>query len=151
MKIKFCSWFPLGKFSAINLCGYLIVKDRYKKSFQVPEGQLPRQSIIKLINHEADHSEQMREMLYIFFYLWYGIEWLIRVLTPPMKTAYKDISFEQEAYIHEYDFTYLDYRKRYHWLTRIFKSFRKGNCKLAKQTTVIGTKLSKILQSIEVS
>lgn len=29
------------------------------------------------INHELIHTAQMKEMLYIFFYIWYGIEWLV--------------------------------------------------------------------------
>lgn len=28
-------------------------------------------------NHEHIHSKQMAEMLWVFFYLWYGIEYLI--------------------------------------------------------------------------
>ena len=52
-------------------------------------------------------------MAYILFYVWYFIAWLVRLLTPPMKTAYIDISFEQEAYNHQWDLAYLDTRKPY--------------------------------------
>lgn len=46
--------------------------------------------------HEAVHTEQMRELLYIGFYLWYLIEWVIRLIIDH-KTAYRNLSFEREA------------------------------------------------------
>ena len=53
----------------------------------------------------------MREMLYVFFYLWYLIEWLIRLC---MKgNAYRNISFEREAYANDKDMEYLRNRKLY--------------------------------------
>jgi hypothetical protein len=38
----------------------------------------------------------MKEMLYIPFYLWYGVEWLIKLLCKG--NAYRNLSFEREAY-----------------------------------------------------
>ena len=66
------------------------------------------------INHEAIHTTQMKEMLYIFFYVWYIIEWGIRLF---MKgNAYRNISFEREAYANQNNLSYLNTRKRYAWL-----------------------------------
>ena len=49
----------------------------------------------------SNHTAQMKEMLYIFFYLWYVVEWIIRLF---MKgNAYRNISFEREAYSNEDD------------------------------------------------
>ena len=64
--------------------------------------------------HEAIHWRQQTEMLYIFFYLWYFIEWIIKLLTPPVG-AYKDISFEREAKHNQRYTGYLDTRKRFAW------------------------------------
>jgi len=71
-----------------------------------------------IIRHESIHWKQQVEMLFIFFYLWYFVEWLIKLLTPPMG-AYKDISFEREAKDYRYDITYLELRKPYAWIKYI--------------------------------
>lgn len=63
-------------------------------------------------NHEEIHTAQMRELLYLPFYLIYFIEWLTRLLLHP-KTAYMGISFEREAYQHANDMDYLTTRKHY--------------------------------------
>ena len=73
------------------------------------------------LNHEQIHTEQMKEMLYVFFYLWYLIEWLVRlIILSDSHQAYRAISFEQEAYANQENLTYLGGRKRYRWLTYIF-------------------------------
>ena len=64
--------------------------------------------------HENIHCEQQKEMLAVFFFLWYGIEWLIRLIQYRNTiTAYKNISFEREAYSHQGELDYLDKRKPY--------------------------------------
>lgn len=81
-----------------------------------------RKDMVKVYNdgierHEKIHGEQQKEMLMIFFLLWYGIEWLIRYAKYRNRiTSYKNISFEQEAYDNAHDITYLDERKHYVWL-----------------------------------
>ena len=73
------------------------------------------------LNHEQIHTEQMKEMLYVFFYLWYLIEWLIRlIILRDSHNAYRAISFEQEAYANQANLTYLEGRKRYRWLSYLF-------------------------------
>jgi len=69
---------------------------------------------MKLINHELIHWEQQKEMLCIFFYIWYLIEWLINIFI--YKNAYKKLSHEQEAYDNDQDLNYLKTRKKYAWL-----------------------------------
>lgn len=74
------------------------------------------------INHESTHLKQQEEMLVLPFFLWYLIEWLIRFIIYWNKTeAYRNISFEQEAYINQRDMHYLDNRKRYGWLRYVGK------------------------------
>jgi beta-lactamase regulating signal transducer with metallopeptidase domain len=71
-----------------------------------------------LINHEKIHLRQQLEMLIIFFYIFYVIEyyyWLFKLKNSYL--AYKRISFEREAYANESDLNYLKRRK--------FLNFRK--------------------------
>jgi len=68
------------------------------------------------INHESIHWKQQLEMLVIFFYLWYGIEWFIRLLVNGKDYAYYYISFENEAYKNEDDLEYLSKRKHFAWI-----------------------------------
>ena len=73
------------------------------------------------LNHEQIHTEQMKEMLYVFFYLCYLIEWLIRlIILRDSHKAYRAISFEQEAYANQEYLTYIEGRKRYRWLSYLF-------------------------------
>lgn len=73
------------------------------------------------LNHELIHTEQMKEMLYVFFYLWYGVEWLVRlIILRDSHKAYRAISFEKEAYANETNLTYREGRMRYRWLTYVF-------------------------------
>ena len=74
----------------------------------------------KLINHEKIHWEQQKELLGLFFYLWYFIEWIIRLFING-KNAYRSLSFEQEAYDNDQNLNYLKTRKRYSWIKKIFK------------------------------
>lgn len=73
------------------------------------------------LNHEMIHTEQMKEMLYVFFYIWYVAELLVKlIILRDSHKAYRAISFEQEAYNNQTNLTYLEGRKRYRWLTYIF-------------------------------
>lgn len=94
-------WFPFGKYIAINICGILFTK---------------RELDEVMINHESIHTKQMLEMLIIGFYLWYVIEYvIIRVFHKTQHSAYKDISFEEEAYDNQHDLNYIKTRKYYSW------------------------------------
>lgn len=72
-----------------------------------------------VIRHESIHWKQQIEMLIIPFYLWYLIEWFIRLF---MKgNAYKNISFEREAYENEFNEKYLKKRKFFAWTKYLTK------------------------------
>lgn len=103
MKIIKNSWFPFGNYIAINIFGIIFTKKDLSD---------------RTINHENIHTAQMKEMLYIFFYLWYVIEWLIKLIkyNGDNSTAYYMISFEQEAYENESNLKYLDNRKKFTWI-----------------------------------
>lgn len=72
------------------------------------------------VNHEKIHWKQQIEMLIIPFYLFYVIEWLIKMVGGN-KNAYKSISFEQEAYSNESNMNYLSERKPYSWIKFLSK------------------------------
>lgn len=100
MKIIRSKLLPPRNYNAINLFGILFCRP----GVQVTPA---------LINHERIHTRQMLEMGILFFYLWYLIEWLIRL---PMKgRAYTNLSFEREAYQNMYDMNYLERRKLFAW------------------------------------
>ena len=92
---------PFPRFAAINLFGILFCR----REIRITE---------VLLNHERIHTAQIIEMGFVPFYLWYLAEWLIRL---PMKgNAYRNISFEREAYKHDQDLYYLKHRKHYAWV-----------------------------------
>lgn len=65
-----------------------------------------------LINHERIHLRQQEELLLLFFYLIYIVEWLVRSLIYlDFYKAYRNLSFEREAYFNENDLQYLATRK----------------------------------------
>jgi len=93
MKIIRNKYLPFHGFKAINLFGIVFT-----------HGNLYDYDI----NHEAIHTAQMKEMLYIFFYIWYAIEYLIKLFKHrDTSLAYKNISFEREAYYNMDDFNYI--------------------------------------------
>lgn len=110
MKIIYNNIIPFKGFAAINLFGILFVRNDCKS--QVSD---------RMINHESIHTAQMKEMLWIFFYLWYIIEWFIKLFKYSDSNedgrgdAYHNISFEREAYDNETNQQYLSSRKHYSW------------------------------------
>lgn len=94
---------PIGKdYGAINLFGVLFAKRDMRITPEV-------------INHELIHTAQMRELLFIPFYLIYVLEWLWRLFQchGDSFAAYKRISFEREAYAYGPDLTYLCRRRKF--------------------------------------
>lgn len=71
----------------------------------------------KTMNHETIHIVQQLEMLWFAFFIWYLVEYIIRLLQykNPHK-AYLNISFEREAYANDQDLEYLKNRKFYAFL-----------------------------------
>lgn len=66
----------------------------------------------KVINHERIHTAQMRELLFMPFYIIYVLEWLVRLLQyRDRRKAYFNISFEREAYANGDDLSYLPRRR----------------------------------------
>lgn len=110
MKIIVNRFIPFKGFAAMYFFGLLFVR----KGARVGE---------RMLRHEAIHHEQAKEMLFVGFYLWYVIEWLIRLLLQPFtgKNAYRNISFEREAYANENNEDYLETRIPFAWIGYILK------------------------------
>lgn len=69
------------------------------------------------MTHEFIHIKQWGELLYIGFLLWYVLEWLVRLVQyRNFDKAYKNISFEREAYANENYSDYLNERKLFAFL-----------------------------------
>lgn len=107
MKIVYNNLIPFKGFNAINLFGVIFAR---KDAGMLSQRQL---------NHEAIHTAQMKELLYVFFYIFYMTEWIVKLPTHGRK-AYGNISFEREAYEHDCEHNYLYSRKLYSW----FKCFK---------------------------
>lgn len=96
------------KFNGMTLWPFVIVRYSHLAKNKV------------FVNHEQIHLRQQLELLIVFFYLWYGLEFLFRwIKLGNRNLAYRNISFEREAYLHEADFTYLKHRKFWSFLNYI--------------------------------
>lgn len=87
----------------VNLFGYLITS---KHAVVTPVDY----------NHEAIHEAQMKELLYVPFYILYFINWIVNIpLCWNLHKAYRMICFEKEAYSKQNNLDYLRTRKHYSW------------------------------------
>lgn len=109
MKVIYNNIIPFRGFTAMNLFGLIFARKEYEP--------LSKQTL----NHEAIHTAQMRELLYIGFYIWYVVEWLVKLFIYG-KEAYRNVSFEREAYQYAGYEGYLSIRKRYRWIQLIISN-----------------------------
>ncbi|ADV48130.1 hypothetical protein Celal_0796 [Cellulophaga algicola DSM 14237] len=87
--------FFVKNYVGLTLWPFIIVKDDALKDD------------IVLINHEKIHLKQQIELLVVFFYIFYLLEWAIRCICYLNSyKAYKNISFEREAYANEKNLNY---------------------------------------------
>lgn len=119
--VLFNNIIPFKGFKCINLFGILFVRKSSQKIFE-NYPNLP--SVKRTLCHEHTHTLQMREMAYIFFYIWYLIEWFYQLIASCFihrVKAYKMICFEQEAYANQSNYQYNKARKHYAWVKWLFK------------------------------
>lgn len=111
MKVIKTNWFPFGGMKAVNICGVIFTKSNLKIIDQ---------------NHEEIHTDQMKEMLYLPFYLWYTIEYLARWVISIFDNSdpYRSISLEQEAYNNDNNLNYLQSREHYNWIKYLAKCIK---------------------------
>ncbi len=92
---------PESKFIAITLFGLVFTRDR-------------RLITPRVLRHELIHCRQQLEWLYVPFFILYLVEWIIGLIKHRANySAYRNISFEREAYSHEHDESYLSRRCPY--------------------------------------
>lgn len=104
MKVIYNNIIPFKGFKAINLFGVLFVR----KGASITDVD---------INHESIHTAQIKELWYVFFYLWYVAEWVKNLFKyKDSHTAYREIKFEREAYINERIHDYLEHREKFSFL-----------------------------------
>lgn len=109
MKVIYNNLIPLKGFKAINILGILFVRNGCVMSDVDME-------------HETIHTKQIIEMLIIFFYIWYAIEWIVRlIIERDPHRAYRKVSFEQEAYGNEKFICYHSTRKHFNWIKYLRK------------------------------
>lgn len=95
---------PKG-FTGITLYPFIFVRDESLKHN------------LTIITHERIHLRQQAEMLVLPFYIWYGGEYLYRLIRYRNRnTAYRNISFEREAYKHEANPDYITHRRFWNFL-----------------------------------
>jgi len=140
MKIVPCKFFPPSYL--INLFGVLFARERglqmryaqflyldpyttegYMKSKEAWKKLNKTQEVLRMIigretlNEERIHTEQMKWLLFIQFYVLYFIFFLVYLLkTFSFTKAYNGIPFEREARINREDFDYCQTREKYGWL-----------------------------------
>lgn len=69
------------------------------------------------MNHERIHLKQQLELLVLFFYIWYLVEFFLRYLQYDNSfEAYQNISFEREAYANENNLEYIKNRNFWSFL-----------------------------------
>ena len=75
---------------------------------------------LEVENHERIHRAQQIEGLFVFTYLLYLVEYLIRCFGS-IKDPYVYLSMEREAKLNQHDCSYLYNRKPYAYLKHIFE------------------------------
>jgi hypothetical protein len=111
MKIIENRFLPPRGFLAINILGIMFIRKGNRHFVQE-----------ETVTHEGIHTEQMKELLYVFFYFLYAVEYIIRLFVCRNRdVAYRSISFEQEAYNNEGNVNYRRERKRFAFVRYIFK------------------------------
>lgn len=109
LKTLYVKYLTLGFASAITLFPFVLVLKDVKLSKT-------------LVRHEKIHLAQQVELLVFPFYVIYFLEYLLKIAYYKNHyLAYKNISFEREAYCHEQDPRYLQTRKNYSWIRYIFQ------------------------------
>lgn len=90
------------RFVGLTLWPFIIMKCKALKNDTV------------FINHECIHLRQQVELLILPFFVWYVIEYGVRLIQYKDRyRAYRNISFEREAYQNENTLNYLE--KRTFW------------------------------------
>ena len=98
-------FFLRNNFDAIAIWPFIVLRSQSLKD--IPE----------FMNHERIHLRQQIELLVIPFYIWYAIEFVLRLIRlNDRRKAYYAISFEREAYAQEANLEYLQTRRFWNFI-----------------------------------
>lgn len=112
MKVVYNRFIPFKGFMALTIWPFVFVRKAYASQF----GAVDK-------NHESIHGEQQKEMLIVLFFLLYLTEYLVRIfIYRNLHEAYRNVSFEREAYLNAENFKYIENRKHFARTKYIFKS-----------------------------
>ena len=104
---------PFPGYRAINLFGIIFARGKEPLS-------------ARTITHETIHTKQMLETLVVGFYIWYLLEFLVKlVICFNWDRAYRSISFEQEAYEFADCPNWPKWRDHWFWNRYVFKLISK--------------------------
>ena len=115
---------PFSGYLAMMLFGFILYRKEYE-FYLYDSSWFIR--VMSMINHENIHKEQIKDFGLLFkwckplqlfiggilFYLIYLFEWLIRLFINGPSNAYKNISFEKEAYRYELDYEYIKKERKH--------------------------------------
>lgn len=117
LKLAYWGWFLPKRFRGIILFGWFIVRPD-KKDWPLSK---------EMTNHENIHLSQVWDIPipvinWIIFYIWYMLEYLIKIPNCLIVGAklYNSVSLEQEAWFNDKNENYLETRKRFAWMKYIF-------------------------------
>ena len=106
----YSKFIPFKGYIAILILFWMVVREEYRLS-------LPWFADI----HETIHLRQELEMGIILFYVWFVVEFLVKLMiTLSWSRAYRSVAFEQEAYRNQLEKRYLDNRRHYAWIKYVF-------------------------------
>lgn len=111
MKVVYCNHLPAKAFVAMTIWPLVIVRNDKKAKFTKT-----------VERHEMTHAAQQKEMMIIFFYLLYAVEWIVKLPLCRFDSdrAYRSVSLEQEAYAHQYETVYNTTRLHFAFAKYIF-------------------------------
>jgi len=132
-KVIFNNLIPFKGFMAVCLWPFILVRSQSADDYSAVTN-----------NHEHIHIRQQKEMLIVgmllaviafvaglglwgllllpIFFWWYVLEWLCRLVQyRDTYKAYRNISFEREAYANEKDMAYNGSRKPFTWFRYLHK------------------------------
>jgi hypothetical protein len=127
MRVVFNDIIPFKGFLAVTIWPFVFVRNSASGGYNAVTD-----------HHEQIHGRQQKEMLAVgcvlaavsfllvgwwsllcvpLFFWWYGIEWVVRLIQYRNgHAAYRNISFEREAFEHQRHFGYLTGRKWFAWI-----------------------------------
>ncbi|MDO4783104.1 MAG: hypothetical protein Q4A09_07810 [Capnocytophaga felis] len=105
--LRVCKWLVPKGYRAITLYPFIFLRNEADRQNQV------------LINHKRIHLKQQVELLVVFFYSWYLLDFLWKYAKyRNWNKAYRNIIFEREAYTNQSNLKYLKNRKSFQFLKK---------------------------------